>query len=193
MTGGSWRQTCAFETNTLISAFQRCGCALPAHARSTIQIQGLLQYGAVPHIWPSIQGISSSYPWGSPVLWSYPYIGKGIQPLSSSLCNSLFRYASRWTHPDPLIQYRPIHGQQYPGIGRAYFFLHLLDQTFLRYCIGHQRRFVTFLVLYLINSCIQDWIIVSSANWNPVLVPQTPRQFSKIRPISIYWYHQLHV
>ena len=32
-----------------------------------------------------------------------------------------------------------------------------------------------------------------SDDWQPVLVPQTLFYFSKVRPISIYWYHQLHV
>ena len=52
---------------------------------------------------------------------------------------------------------------------------------------------MTILVLYLIHSCTQYWIIVVTADWYPVLVPQTLRHFSKYRTLSISWYHQLHV
>ena len=54
-----------------------------------------------------------------------------------------------------------------------------LSKHVLRYCIGCQWSFVPVLVLYLIHSCIQDWTIVGSANWQTVLVPQTLRHFIK--------------
>ena len=68
-----------------------------------------------------------------------------------------------------------------------------LRKHVLEYCIGRQKIFVPVLVLYIINSFIQDWIIVGSANWQPVLVPQTFCHFIRVRPISILCYHQLHV
>ena len=34
---------------------------------------------------------------------------------------------------------------------------------------------------------------MGSANWQPVLVPLMFRHFTKVRPVSISWYHQPHV
>ena len=49
------------------------------------------------------------------------------------------------------------------------------------------------LVLYLVNPSLLDFIIVRSAYCQPVLEPQMLRHFGNVRPISIYWYSQIHV
>ena len=120
--------TCAFEPNTLTSAFQWCGCAFPAHIGSTMQMQGRKQYGDVPHIWPSTHGMSSSYHLGSPMLRSHPSIERGLQPHFLSICDTLFQYVLWWTRPSPLLLYRRTYGRQSPVIVHANFFIHLPEQ-----------------------------------------------------------------
>ena len=77
--------------------------------------------------------------------------------------------------------------------GMPIYFSMDLSKHVLCYCIGSKWIFVPVFVLYLIHPCIQDWIIVGSTDWYPVLVPQTLHHFSKVRPISISWYFQLYV
>ena len=129
LTWGSWRQTCSFEHNNFNSDFRWCGCASSAHYRSTMKMMGCLQYGDVPHIWPSAQGTSSSYPWGSPMLFYHPSIGQGLQPPFLSLCDALLRYALWWTLPTPLLPYHFTYGRQSTRIGLAHFLLCWLEQT----------------------------------------------------------------
>ena len=129
LTWGSWSQTSEFKPNTSTSYFQWCGCASPEHAISTMKIQCRLKYGAVPHIWTSINSMSSSYPWGSPMLCSNTYIGWGIQLPLFFICDALFQYASWWTCPVLLLQYRRTYGWIYLGIIRADFLLNLLEKT----------------------------------------------------------------
>ena len=142
----SWLQTCAFKPNNLTSYFQRCGCASPAHAGSTMKIIGRLQYGAVPHICPSTQDMSSSYPWGSPMLFSHPFIVRGLQPPLLYLCNALFRYVLWLTHPAPLLLYRFTYGQQSPGIGNSDLPLHSLDMIISDITMG-------IMVFFCVSSC----------------------------------------
>ena len=68
-----------------------------------------------------------------------------------------------------------------------------LSRHVICYRIGRKRRFVPVLVLYLIHSCIQDWVILGSDDWHPILFHQTICHFSKVRPISISWHCRLHV
>ena len=103
----SWRYTCAFEPDTLTSDFQWCGCDFPAHTGSNIQMLGRLQYGNVPHIRPSVQGMSSSYPWGSfsccaPIL----PLDEDFNPLcflSTPLCSG-----TRWDERVLLLYFRTV-------------------------------------------------------------------------------------
>ena len=73
-----------------------------------------------------------------------------------------------------------------------YFSIDLIKHV-LRYCIGRKQSFVPAIIIYLIQSCIQDCVIVASVDWQPVLVPQTLIHCSKFRPVSVPWYLQLHV
>ena len=64
------------------------------------------------------------------MLCSHPFNGLLIQPPLLSLWDSLFRYASWWTCPAPLLQYCRTYVRQSTGIGHANLLLHRPEKIF---------------------------------------------------------------